>query len=285
MKTHKIFLALVLALATSMFAPLMAQANGGMKLVQGGTFTMGNTDLSKKERWNEGEFPAHTVTVSSFYVSEQPITLEQWMTEIDMYPTGYTERANNKYAHRNNWKTCAAANITWFDALTYCNRRSLAEGLTPCYASNGSTDAVTNPKYFRATEALPNITCDWNANGYRLPTEAEWEYAARKGVLRNDYPYNGIEYKGDFAHSKYEWVWDWYSSSYYQISNNSTNPRGPAYGELHYSSGGRKGHEVPCRVIRGDVSRITSRGGLDPVEYDIAVGPLSIAFRVVRNVR
>lgn len=101
--------------------------------------------------------------------------------------------------------------------------------------------------------------------------------------MRNDYSYNGIEYKGDFAHEKYEWVWDWYSSSYYKISNNSTNPRGPEYGELHYSSGGRKGHEVPCRVIRGDVSRITSRGGLDPVEYDIAVGPLSIAFRVVRN--
>lgn len=83
MKTHKI-LALVLALATSMITSLVAQANNGMKLVQGGTFTMGNTDLSKKESWNADEFPAHTVTVSSFYVSEQPITLEQWMTEIDI---------------------------------------------------------------------------------------------------------------------------------------------------------------------------------------------------------
>ena len=74
MKTRKL-IALVLALATSMVVPLMAQANGGMKLVQGGTFTMGNTDLPKKESWNADEFPAHTVTVSSFYVSEQPITL------------------------------------------------------------------------------------------------------------------------------------------------------------------------------------------------------------------
>lgn len=283
MKTHKIFLALVLALATSMVLPLLAQVNGGMKLVQGGTFTMGNTDLSKKERWNEGEFPAHTVTVSSFYVSEQPITLEQWMYEIDIYPDGYLERQNNKYVHRNNWKTTIAANLTWFDVLTYCNRRSLAEGLTPCYASNGSTDAVTNPKYLRDKNDLPNITCDWNANGYRLPTEAEWEYAAGKGVLKSDYPYNGTTFRGDYADEQNEWVWDWYSSSYYQVSGNSVNPRGPNYGEMSFSSGGRNGHEVPCRVIRGGIRRVTSRSKLDPTEYEFLVGPLPIAFRVVRN--
>ncbi len=285
MKANKnlLVLALVLAILTSMFAPLVAQTNGGMKLVQGGTFTMGNTDLSKKESWNADEFPAHTVTVSSFYVSEQPITLEQWMYEIDMYPDGYWERYNNKYVHRNQWKTNTAANITWFDALTYCNRRSLTEGLTPCYASNGSTDAVTNPKYLRATEDLPNITCDWNANGYRLPTEAEWEYAAGKGVLKSDYPYNGTTFRGDYADEQNEWVWDWYSSSYYQVSGNSVNPRGPNYGEMSFSSGGRKGHEVPCRVIRGGIRRVTSRSKLDPTEYEFLVGPLPIAFRVVRN--
>lgn len=282
MKTHKI-LVLVLAILTSMITSLVAQTNGGMKLVQGGTFTMGNTDLSKKENWNADEFPAHKVTVSSFYVSERPITLEQWMYEIDMYPDGYWERYNNKYVHRNQWKTNTAANITWFDALTYCNRRSLTEGLTPCYASNGSTDAVTNPKYLRATEDLPNITCDWNANGYRLPTEAEWEYAAGKGVLKSDYPYNGTTFRGDYADEQNEWVWDWYSSSYYQVSGNSVNPRGPNYGEMSFSSGGRNGYEVPCRVIRGGIRRVTSRSKLDPTEYEFLVGPLPIAFRVVRN--
>lgn len=286
MKAYKkiLVLALALAIATSMTVPLVAQTNGGMKLVQEGTFTMGNTDSSKKESWNADEFPAHKVTVSSFYISEQPITLEQWMYEIDIYPTGYTERASNKYVHRNQWKFTAAANITWFDVLTYCNRRSLAEGLTPCYASNGSTDAVTNPEYFRDKKDLPNITCDWNANGYRLPTEAEWEYAARKGVLKNDYPYNGLASKGDFADAKYEWVWDWYSSSYYQVSGNSMNPRGPIYGEIKYSPGGRSDRrEVPCRVIRGPVSNPTSRGALDPGDYEIMLGPCPIAFRVVRN--
>ncbi len=285
MKAHTKILALALVLAATAVvgAPLAAQG-AGMILVKGGTFTMGNTDQSKKNDYNSEEFPAHKVTVSSFYVSERPITLEQWMYEIDIYPDGYMERYDNKYVHRNKWKTTTAANITWFDALTYCNRRSLEEGLTPCYASNGSTDAVTNPKYFRATEDLPNITCDWNANGYRLPTEAEWEYAAGKGVLKSDYPYNGGPgFSGDFADEQNEWVWDWYSSSYYQISGNSVNPRGPDYGETSFSSGGRAGRKAPCRVVRGGVRRVTSRSSLDPIEYEFLVGPLPIAFRVVRN--
>ena len=169
MKANKnlLVLALVLALATSMVAPLVAQANGGMVLVQGGTFTMGNTTPSEKTIHAE-EFPAHKVTVSSFYVSEQPITLEQWMYEIDKYPTGYTERASNKYVHRNQWKLTAAANITWFDVLTYCNRRSLTEGLTPCYASNGSTDAVTNPNISETKRICPTspATGTPTATGY-----------------------------------------------------------------------------------------------------------------------
>ncbi len=284
MKAHKriLVLALVLAATAVVGVPLAAQG-AGMILVKGGTFTMGNTDQSKKNDYNSEEFPAHKVTVSSFYVSERPITLEQWMYEIDIYPDGYMERYNNKYVHRHQWKTTTAANITWFDALTYCNRRSLEEGLTPCYASNGSTDAVTNPKYFRPEEDLPNVTCNWNANGYRLPTEAEWEYAAKKGVLKSDYPYNGTTFRGDYADSQMEWVWDWYSSSYYQISGNSVNPRGPDYGETSFSSGGRAGRKAPCRVVRGGVRRVTSRSSLDPIEYEFLVGPLPIAFRVVRN--
>lgn len=308
MKAHKkiLVLALVLAATALVGAPLAAQG-AGMVLVKGGTFTMGNTDSSKKNDYNAGEFPAHKVTVSSFYVSERPITLEQWMELAGVYPDGYWERHTeviwdgkgldvtypdnygevdeSKIVPSEYWKFTTAANITWFDALTYCNRRSLAEGLTPCYASNGSTDAVTDPGYFRPKEDLPNITCNWNANGYRLPTEAEWEYAAGKGVLKSDYPYNGITFRGDYADSQYEWVWDWYSSSYYQASGNSVNPRGPDYGEIiKFSAGGRPGRDnLPARVVRGGVRRVTDRSKLDPGDYEYLGGPCPIAFRVVRN--
>lgn len=79
MKAHKKILVLALALAATVVvgAPLAAQG-AGMVLVKGGTFTMGNTDQSKKTT-HADEFPAHKVTVSCFYVSERPITLEQWV--------------------------------------------------------------------------------------------------------------------------------------------------------------------------------------------------------------
>lgn len=83
MKAHKkiLVLALVLAAAAVVGAPLVAQG-AGMILVKGGTFTMGNTDQ------------AHKVTVSSFYVSERPITLEQWVERTGFYPHGHHERKN-----------------------------------------------------------------------------------------------------------------------------------------------------------------------------------------------
>ena len=277
---------LLVCLLLAVLAPLAAQ-NSGMVYVEGGTFQMGSKEESDAS-------PVHSVTVSSFYMSRAKITIDEWMDEIGAYPEGYEENRTGTRVPKINWKTTAVENVTWYDAILYCNRRSVSEGLTPCYASNGSKDAITYSKAFR-TE-FPNVTCDWSANGYRLPTEAEWEYAARDGKRQSATNYiggnnaqkamtavtaDGIAQMGAGCS---EWCWDWYSSTYYAASGNANNPHGPDYGEMKFSSGGQYGKETACRVLRGGNSTpVYSRMSLNPVEYEFLVGPFPCSFRVVRN--
>lgn len=260
MKHTKFILAAVLALAA--IVPLSAQNN--MILVKGGTFQMGNN--------SEKDAPVHTVTVSDFYMSQTKITLYEWMSTTGAYPEGFKDWVKGRLP-QSQWKINAAENVTWFDAIVYCNFRSIDEGLTPCYASNGSKDNINNAEKLRAE--YPNITCDWNANGYRLPTEAEWEYAARNEIRISD-----------FNKGSLEWCWDWYSSDYYEVSKNAKNPHGPDYGEMIYSS--------TRRILRGGTNTgdigdppypVYKRNKGEPNEFEYIGGPHPFSFRVVRNAK
>jgi formylglycine-generating enzyme required for sulfatase activity len=147
-----------------------------MVFVEGGSFRMGN----EYEGGDEDERPVHGVELDPYFIGRCEVTVGEFREFIES--TGYMTTAEQgegasvfigNRVEKNpdaSWKnpyfdqddSHPVVCVSWYDAVEYCNWRSRSEGLTPCYRGSGDS-----------------IICDFTANGYRLPTEAEWEYAAR----------------------------------------------------------------------------------------------------------
>jgi formylglycine-generating enzyme required for sulfatase activity len=227
-----------------------------MAYIPAGTFRMGDID----EIGFSNERPVHDVTITRhFLMGRTEITQAQWKTVMDGNPSFFTG------------DSLPVEMVSWYDAVEYCNRLSKTEGLDTCYRGGGTS-----------------ITCDFTTHGYRLPTEAEWEYACRGGMETDFYTGNmtnsgctplepaldraGWYYRNentkprnvgmeepnafglfDMHGNVWEWCWDWYSDNYY-TANPSTDPHGPASGSSRVFRGGSWGHNGPyCRsALRGN---------------------------------
>ena len=233
-----------------------------MALLEAGRFTMGDE--------KEIDAKPHEVVISSFYIDKYPVTQEQYKKVMGQNPSRWKADKN------------PVEQVRWSDAVKYCNARSLKEGLQPCYD-------------------LQTWECNFEANGYRLPTEAEWEYACRAGSKTQYFFGNDSSKLTDYAwvdsnaggkprqvgqkkpnpwglydmHGNvWEWCNDFYQVDYYQKSPEE-NPRGPKDGETKVVRGG-------AWKFSADSSRSGYRYNEDPGYSDVCFGYDIYGFRCVR---
>jgi formylglycine-generating enzyme required for sulfatase activity len=258
-----------------------ARASGvsdGFVLVTGGSFMMGSPTTEAGRNSDEVQ---HGVTVSSFYMGKYEVTQAEYEEVMGTNPS-YRKGPNGP-----------VESLKWYDAVEYCNQRSLREGLTPAYRINREQRDPNNTSSFPG-EVYWTVTWDRSANGYRLPTEAEWEYACRAGTTTAYYTGNTIGVDAawynanrnnllhdvgqklpnpwglyDMYGNVSEWCWDWLEN---YSGSTQTDPVGPSSGNSRAFRGGGAASEP-------DTLRSAFRDSMAPAQYRADVG-----FRIVRPI-
>jgi len=242
-----------------------------MVLLNGGTFEMGSNNKQFKN-----ETPKHKVRIDTFYIAQYEMNFDEYKAFCKV--AGFSDPYGKP--------GFPATNITWERAVMMCNWLSRRDGFEKAY------DIVRDEK-----AGIFEVTCNFDSDGYRLPTEAEWEYAARGGDRSKDFKFSGSNmpysvawfnenYKGeehksgellpneagiyDMSGNVSEWCWDLYDETYYSHSD-SINPKGPDVGENRVFRGGTRRDKMVHIVL-------TRRSYLNQKKKNFYLG-----FRVARS--
>jgi formylglycine-generating enzyme required for sulfatase activity len=270
----------------------------GFVLIKAGQFTMGSLPSEQHRGSDETK---HLVEITrDFYLQTTPVTRGQWHHLIGNNPSYFTQGGDE----------CPVESVNWYEALSYLNALSESEGLEPYYRLTGCRGVLGwgcggggyyPDGYVCYSVESKGLDCE----GYRLPTEAEWEYAARAGSLTAYYSGGNIKdlsrtdpnlaqigwyYKNsknkvhpvackepnawglyDMLGNVFEWVWDRYD--YYYPSEPVTDPEGPGTGARRVYRGG-------SWISKAPRARSAARGWVGPIYRSNVIG-----FRAARTVK
>ncbi len=200
--------------------------------IEGGLFQLGSLTGGPDEK------PLLQVRISDFYMMSTELTQRTYEDICGCNPASGYGRGNDYPVY----------SVSWFDAVAFANKLSMADGFNPVYTIRGN-----------------DVACDFTASGWRLPTEAEWEYASRGGGRSRGFTYSGSNDIGvvalyasnsgsktkevgskapnelglyDMSGNVWEWCWDWYAKDSYSRQRETDNPKGVPSGEFRVFRGG-----------------------------------------------